>query len=236
MDLNEINELAMDTFSNYQGDEDYTGYGDDFLNFGGEKSKASSFANEIASNNIFTVSFVNSTGAAQLVTLFPSYRTKLNPVGANVIKDGLVAGIPGAALNATGSPFPIADLLEFIFLNPTNIAGFKVKSDKPDQLSVKMTIQGVSPYRKLGDREINLENYSSEAYQNDKLLTIPESFQADNQTDVTILISEGARTTITFYIGATLNVAHSLSKKSARAGNHPVVQNAKALQGVRGGM
>jgi hypothetical protein len=232
-DLQTINNLADDAFTNLEGDEDYIGYGDDFLNFGGEKSKASSFANEIKSNNAFTVSIVNLTGIAQNLILFPSYRTRLNPAGLVIAKDGIITGVVGADLTGSGSPSPINDFLEFVYLNPTNIAGFKVSSNVPDQLAVKMTIQSVSPYRKLGDNDINLADYSSETYNNDKLLTIPESFQVDNQTDVSITIPVGARTVFTFYIGATLNNAHALTSKAKRASRHPMVQASKAMMGAR---
>jgi hypothetical protein len=235
MNFQDINELANDTLP-YEGD-DYTGYGDDFLNFGGGGKAAMSFANEIASKNTFSIVVINNTGLAQNVYLFASYATKLTAVanGTLLLKDGVITGLPGATLNASGTPKTIANFLAFLDINPTNIVGFKVSSNVADMVAAKMTIENQCPYKNLENHFIDFASYTSEINNNDKMVTINEPFQVDSQTDVYLNITDQSRTTFTFYIGASLNTAHALKAKSGRAGRSPMVQNVKALTGVSKG-
>jgi hypothetical protein len=235
MNFKDIDELANEALP-YEGEE-YTGYGDDFLNFGGAGKSAMSFANEIASKNTFSIVVINTTGAAQKLFLFASYATKLTAAanGTLLLKDGVITGLPGNTLNASGTPKDIANFLAFIDINPTNIVGFKVSSNVADMVAAKMTIESQCPYKNLENHFIDFASFTSEINNNDKMVTINESFQVDSQTDVFLNITDQSRTTFTFYIGASLNTAHALKSKTGRAGRSPIVQNVKAMTGISKG-
>lgn len=216
----QIEDAALQALSNYEGDQasEYTGYGDDLLDFGG---KSLDFASEVGTNRVFSITISNTTGADQTVILCPSYI----PSGANVATDGAII----ANLVGTGAPKTIRNFLGFIALNPTSVVALKIVSTVDQQLAQTINILRKSPFRDLEAELINLASFSSEYAQNSKMLTVRRAFQLDNQTEVNVIVPSTAVTTFTFYCGAVLNTSSALSSKSKRAGKNIKVATARNM-------
>lgn len=226
MYLEDINAIAGETFSNYEGDggDQYTGFGDDFMDFGGN---AVSFANEMATDRIFSITLTNATAAAQTVFLNNDYSRANDSAG--VVRDGVVLSANGADLTASGSPKTIANLLGYLAKNPTNVLALKITSNNTAQLAQTLEIMRQSPFRNLENELIILSSYTAETSTNDKMVTVRRPFQLDNQTTLSFQIPANTISTITFYFGATLNTAKALNSKSGRAGKHPQVSQMRAI-------
>lgn len=236
MNLQRINELAEDSgLSSYEGenyegennyeDDNYDGYDDDQLDFGGQ---AVDFATEIATDRVFTCSFVNASGATRKVLLSPSYRPSLaagNILGAPM-KEGTIVDNAGALLTGAGSPYSIDDFVAFFTKNATRVLAIKIQSTNEDQMAQQIVITPKSPFRALESQTVLLSSYTSEYATNNKMVTVRRPFQLDDQNEVSLDIPVGT-TTVSFYCGALINNALTLSKKAARAGKHPRVRNAR---------
>jgi len=224
--LDHINELAGDAgMTSYDGDyqETYTGLGDDFVDFGG---KALDFASEIASDRIFSIT-VNNAGAYGgpiTVLLTPSY---IPSIAGNVVRDGGLSG--AASVVCSGAPKTIAEFIAFIGRNPTAVVAMKVRSTHAEQLAQTINITRKSPFATLGSEQINLESFTTEIANNDKMVTVRRPFQIDDQTEVSVVVPQGATTTFTFYCGAVLNTAKALHSKSNRAGKNVKVASSRAM-------
>jgi hypothetical protein len=242
LSLARISGLADNDLSNYDGDDagrhgfdddaigyddEYTGFGDDHLDFGG---KTIDFANEVSVDRVFTIIIVNGTAATVNVLLCPSYTPS---VSANVINDGAFI----VNMTATGAPKTIANLISFIGRNPIKVLAIKVSSTVAQQLAEVINIVPKSPFKTLETNQITLGSFTSEANQNDKMVTVNltnANYQFDDQTEWNVNVPVGT-STFTFYFGATLNSARALNQKSQRAHKSSRVQNTRALLGGRGG-
>lgn len=224
MNLQKINQLSREAgYTNYEGDEGnmYTGYQDDFIDFGG---KDLDFASEIATDRVFTYTITNATAGTLTALLCPSYSPN-TPAGTYPIVEGVMV----ANFSASGSPKTITNFLAFINVNPTSIIAMKIVSNVSAQLAAVMNIVRKSPFRDLETEQIVLGSYTSEINNNDKMVTVRRPFQMDNQTEISLPIPAGATTSITFYCGAVLNTARALNNKSNRAGRSTAVANTRAL-------
>jgi hypothetical protein len=217
MNLQRVNDAGRQLgYSNYAGDRQgarYSGFGDEFVDLG---SKAVDFSQEMATGRIFAITITNGSGVQQKVFLTPSY----NPTDATrVVRDGAIPTAGNiATLTGAGSPTTIAEWLAFISKNPSRVVAFQIASSTSAQLGVIMNIVPKSPYNTLENRLIPLGAFRNEYAFNDKIVTIKQGFQVDDQTEVSVDVPAGATTTFTFYMGAILNTAKALNDKALIAG------------------
>lgn len=212
MDLQRINQMVDNGMSSFQGsginssDGYYTGFADDFVDFGGQ---GLDFARSVAANRQFIITISNQTGADKTIVLFEAYYAAAYATGTLLAADGTIA----TSLTGTGSPSTIAEMHAWVMANPTHVPVLRVSSTLSSQLQQTLYIRRKSPFKTLQDDFIAIGAYVSEANNNDKLVTVQRPFQLDNQTQVSIIIPSTAVTTFTFYCGAVLNTAAALNGK-----------------------
>jgi len=216
--IEELERRARSNFSSYEGTEPefyeaYTGAGDPFLDFGGAPL---SFEEEIKSGKHFSIEITNSHPTDTL-SCFLFGGDLYAPGQAGTIRTGQFASIDGATgLSCSGDPYPVERLLKWVNRNPTRIAGLKIQSTTPSQMEKTFVIEKWSPFRQLPNQFIRISNFKDESDFNDKVATIREPFQVDDQTLVRLAIPVGT-TNITFYFGASMNVASALNQKATVA-------------------
>lgn len=150
-----------------------------------------------------------------------------------VITDGLIYGTAGAGITVTGVNGKIQDHLHFVKKNATRIPEIVFASvvNSTGALDTSfyskiMTIRPVSPWRKFGDTNIDLnEFFKVEQYQAGKITVDTHKFdlQFDDQSLVFFQIDNDRRLTITIKIGGMTNTAGKLYQKAKKA-NKNIVQ------------
>lgn len=120
-------------------------------------------------------------------------------------------------LLVTGEPTNYSNFRRYFERNPTRVLGFKVASNVASQMEEIVDFRFSSPFRTQQSRTIYLSNYQNENTFQDKQVTVPESFQLDSLTRTIWTIVGNSSMTITFYCGASLNVAKGLDKKYMKA-------------------
>lgn len=144
-----------------------------------------------------------------------------------VIADGVIYGTSDAGITVTGINGKVIDHLHFIKKNATRIPEMVIASVKASTGAIDttfygkiMTIRQVSPYRRFGDTNIDLQDFFKvEQYQSGKITvdTTKYHMQADEQTLVFVQIDDDTKLTVTFKIGGIHNSAQSLYKKAQKA-------------------
>lgn len=206
---------ASQNLSSFEGSDNYDGYGDDHLDFGGTNV---SFKDRVSSDRIFTMNVENNHSADTDVVLWPGYTSEGRAAGAVVVTDGLTEIAAGKGIIGSGSPKKIANIQAFVEKNPSLVKGFKVRAKtSADQLEQQMLIRELSPFRDLESRTIPLSAYQDENTQQEKVVTVPEEVYITNQTEVSIKILTLEKVTFTWFFGAVLNDAVALQKKHRKA-------------------
>lgn len=218
----ELENYAENYFSSFEGEENsfYTGEDDDLLDFGGPNR---SFATEADAQRIFVVNITSTFNTVKNVRLFPGYTWKPGDVGVidgnAIINDGVFLTDGGMQLSASGSPKTIKEFLSFIMKNPTNLAGFRVKSSDTNQVQQQLIYRELSPFKDLQSRTIDLGSYTDENTQRDGIVTVPTPntiLSSDMTLDIPIM--GNSTVTITFFCGAVLSPSVALKNKREKAG------------------
>lgn len=229
LNLPAINRLASNGhLTNYEGDmrnNDYTGYGDHLVDFGGAKLD---FGTELGSNRIFAITIVNASASSATVLLNPSYSPQTGARVATAAEGQMIATDGTGTVSGSGSPSTITNFLAFVKANPTRVLGIKISSTNDAQLAVTMTISRKSPFRNLESELIPLSLYTSEYANNSKMITVRREFQLDDQTEVAVPVPAGTTTTFILVCGAVLNTSAALNTKAQLASTNPQVQSVKA--------
>lgn len=144
-----------------------------------------------------------------------------------VITDGLIYGTSGTGITVTGVNGKIQDHLHFCKKNATRIPEIVFSSVVNSTGAIDttfygkiLTIRQVSPYRKFGDTNIDLNEYFKvEQYQSGKIAvdTHKYNLQFDDQTLVFVEIDNDRKLTVTFKIGGISNAANAIYKKASKA-------------------
>lgn len=226
---------GFDDGDGFEGDE-YTGQGDDIVDFSGESGCKCSFGTEMAKARPFIFTVINSNSTAKRIAICPSMFAE---DATKVVKEGVInwGGTNNGLLAATGSTESIDFFLAWVLANPTKIPLIKIKTTDTAMFDGSIVLERVSPYGKLGDKKIELGPHVSEKAFNDKILTVPlgDDFQFDNQTRCFVTIPAGTeevptRVTFTLFTGANINLPKSLNKKAKRAGrSHKVIMQKAAI-------
>ncbi|HPI31236.1 MAG TPA: hypothetical protein PLB59_09735 [Bacteroidales bacterium] len=149
-----------------------------------------------------------------------------------VITDGLIYGTTGAGITVTGVNGKIQDHLHFCKKNATRVPEIVFSSVVNSTGAIDttfyskiMTIRQVSPYRKFGDTNIDLnEFFKVEQYQSGKITvdTHKYNLQMDDQTLVYVEIDNDRKLTVTMKIGGISNAANTIFKKAKKANQNVV--------------
>jgi hypothetical protein len=161
-----------------------------------------------------------------------------------VIADGLIYGTAGAGITVTGVNGKIMDHLHFTKKNATRIPEIVFSSVNNTTGAVDttfyskiMTIRQVSPYRRFGDTNIDLnEFFRVEQYQSGKITidTHKYGMQADDQTLIFVQVDNNIRLTVTLKIGGISNASQAIYKKASKAKRNIVQGTAGSVPvGVR---
>lgn len=214
-----LEEFAEENFSGFEGDYDaYTGEGDDFLDFNGH---ANSFANEVSTQRVYTMVIANTTANVVTVDLFPGYKeTDITPVVDGVLSkiDSSYAKTELAGVTVSGSPAPIEDFKQFLRLVPSTLNILRVSSTNAQQTQQTLTIEELSPFKKLGTREVYLGSYASENTFKDNMVTVPlPDVIVGPETKISLPILGESTVTLTLFFGATLSTSAGLRNKKKKA-------------------
>lgn len=149
-----------------------------------------------------------------------------------VITDGLIYGTTGAGITVSGVNGKIQDHLHFCRKNATRIPEIVFSSVVNSTGAIDttfyskiMTLRKVSPYRKFGDTNIDLnEFFRVEQYQSGKITvdTHKYNLQMDDQTLVYVEIDNDRKLTVTMKIGGISNAANTIYKKASKANKNIV--------------
>lgn len=212
--------------------------GNDLISFDGQNGLVhrgatilDKFANEVGNGTQFTMTIKNANATDEEIILCPGYKYMpkggaviatvpaliLYPVANGVVYDGTFRSVAGNNLTGIGNPKPIKEFLDYVAENPTRCLGFKIASTDSTQIETMMNIQHLSPFKNLEDRNIVLASYQDEDTYRDKIVTVHENFQFDNQTVFKGIVKANSTLTITFYLGAILNTAKTLDVKAKRS-------------------
>lgn len=224
-----IENEALRNFSNYSYednfDDDYDGFGDDFVqfdddNFDGFAGLVHSFANEIRSQRafIFTINNTNATGEKYYFTVgYEVLFSLLSNAGNGIMFEGPFLSVAGNPLTCSGQTNSYTNFWMFSLLNPTRVVALKILSTELANHEQAFEVERLSPYKKIGTRHIFASVYKNEFVQNQTITTIKEGFDFNNQTKVTGWIAPNSSITYTFIMGSVLNTAAALSRKRVRA-------------------
>lgn len=202
-------ESEANDLSNYGGG--YTGYGDEFLEYSGN---AGSFADAIHKGKVYNITLKNSSNNDLVALLCPGLVADLQ----GLIADGPFADAAGGAgLSAKGNPRPLIYFNNFIRQFPTLVAGFKIATTNIAQFEQDMTIFKESPFKQHESKIINVSIYASEANPNTALITVPEPFFMDCQTQIQYPVLANTTVSLGLIFGASLNIAKALKAKAGAA-------------------
>lgn len=222
--LNNLEQEALQDLENYEGSQEYsriyTGMRDDFVSFDGAEK---SFANELGTGRTFDITVKELTGAAGEFYLFPSFK-EYNADGT--LKSGVVAEgdfwaigvtVGDKNFNGLGTPSKIHELMRFLNQNPARLVGFKMTADSAATIAgMRVLVEPQSPFKNLEDRTINPGLYQNEKTENDKIVTITEGFDTNDQNRIKINMPANGEVTFNLIFGAILNPAAALKSKHNR--------------------
>lgn len=236
MNIEQLEQEAAARLSSFEGEyegyEGYDGYNDPFVDFAGIED---TFASEISSGRLFTMTIVNANASTRYAYLCPGYgydpnninlgvdfaSTSRKPLPVGVVNDGAFLDANGdSGLTGSGSPKTIQQFLRFIQYNPLRVLGFKIQSTVTTQIQQVMTVQAQSPFRTLESQNITLGSYQDENTYQNNIVTVPEVLDFNDQNQILLPIVGSSTLTITLFGGAILNTASALNKKAAKAGKN----------------
>lgn len=228
----------------YEGEnENYDGFGDDLVAFDEYEDSfnglAQSFALELKSSKAFIMTIDNTQGmvppnsppgtlpvqSPATFYLNRGYKAIMEAQtnqGKGILFEGSCESIEGVPLKVTGRPSSYSELLVWSSLNPTRVLGFKVASADPNNLETVVEIEPLSPFKKLGSRNIYIGAHRDEHTFKDNVVTVKEGFDFNSQVSIKGGITPNSSITYTFVFGAVLNTAVALKKKRAKAKRNAV--------------
>lgn len=232
---------SFDGMENFGGEFLYTGEGDDFLDFDGE---VENFSGEFNIEKQFVFSVANTATVTRTAVLWAGYLKGNSTLAPGQIVDGTfndTAGNAGLTGAATVSGQTIAEFFAYLEFNPTRIVGIKISSTSQTQIENAFTLQRLNPFRTEKSKILRPAQYQDQQVFQEKIIQFKADFQLDDQMKLTYPFVASSTTTLTWYCGASLNLAKGLAKKARKAhrnikrvGNRAVARkNVKRLSGKR---
>ena len=235
---------------NYEGSNDYDGDNyDDFISnadtssasdhYDGYNGLIKSYIDEIKTGRMYIFTVTNlgktvsgtTTWQACSFNLHSGYKVLFGATGQafEVLAFGQLTNtattVEGNTIKTEtiGADGYYTELVYFSLYNPMRVVGFKIKTNDSDNLEGKVTIEPISPFRKLEQRFIYLSAHQNEQDFKDNVVTVKEGFDFNNQTKVSMSLTGGSssapsKMTITLVFGAVLNTAVALNRKMSQTG------------------
>lgn len=207
-------------FSNFESFENYTGQGDDLIEFVGQVVNFSSvFEPHNNDSRTFTINVtVGTTFAKSGIQIFGNlWAGAEDPNYSNIAADSLDTG-----LSVSTSPKSIKKLYSWLQSNPTILQGFQIVCNNPAVISSIITCHETSPFRDLATDNLNLSAFINPYMFNDKMVLVQGVNKVISEQVYWLLPcsapAEGSYTiTINLYFGAALNLSKALENKMRRA-------------------
>lgn len=201
--------LQRATAANAEG-ANYTGAGDNTLDFG----KAKSFIAEEQTGKRANLTIDNTTGSDDV-------NLQLNEILAaiedtHVIKDGEV--VTGCKISCT--PCKASVLAKYLQRFQTRLRAVKFAASDSSQLDEPLRSYRIDPFTKnpVEDEKIP-SNYQSQDTNNPNMVDVDDlsGFQTSELQTITYKVQAGKKVTLSLFFGATLDIAGALSKKAEDA-------------------
>ena len=207
-------------FSSFESFENYTGQGDDMIEFVGQVVNfASVFDPHNNDSRTFTINVtVASTFTKSGIQLFGDLWTGAEDSNySDLAADSLDTG-----LSVSCSPKSIKRLYSWLQACPTILQGFQIVCSNPAVISSIISTHETSPFRDLATEPINLSAFINPYMFNDKMVLVQGLNKVISNQSYWLLPctapAEGSYTiTINLYFGAALNTSIALQKKMQRA-------------------
>lgn len=206
-------------FSNFESFENYTGQGDDLIEFVGQVVNFSSvFEPHNSDSRTFTINVtVGTTFAKSGIQLFGDLWSGAEDSNySDLAADSLDTG-----LSVSCSPKSIKKLYSWLQANPTILQGFQIVCSNPAVISSIISTHETSPFRDLATEPINLSAYINPYMFNDKMVLVQGLNKVISNQSYWLLpcaAGDAAYTiTINLYFGAALNLSKALENKMRRA-------------------
>lgn len=214
MEPNEIMALT-EQLSSANGMAYALGEGDDLLNFSGRGGV--NLATQ--GTNQFSVTIANAAVATRTARLFcpisQEYPTQYpGLVATGAFNDtGGNAGLTGSS----GTSYSIETWLYYVSKNPSRLTHIRLRSTVNGQLDNALIVDEINPYKDITNLLIYPQNEIGQDTFNQNLVIFKVDTQLDYLSDLQLAIAASSTATITFFMGAEINLARSLDKKVARA-------------------
>ena len=206
-------------FSNFESFENYTGQGDDLIEFVGQVVNFSSvFEPHNNDARTFTINVTIGTNFAKSgIQLFGDLWSGAEDSNySNLAADSLDTG-----LSVSCSPKTIKKLYSWLQANPTILQGFQIVCSNPAVISSIISTHETSPFRDLATEPINLSAFINPYMFNDKMVLVQGLNKVISNQSYWLLpctAGDAAYTiTINLYFGAALNLSKALENKMKRA-------------------
>ena len=207
------------TFSKFESFENYTGQGDDLIEFVGQVVNFSSvFEPHNNDSRTFTINVtVGTTFAKSGIQLFGDLWSGAEDSNySDLAADSLDTG-----LSVSCSPKSIKKLYSWLQANPTILQGFQIVCSNPAVISSIISTHETSPFRDLATEPINLSAFINPYMFNDKMVLVQGLNKVISNQSYWLLpcaAGDAAYTiTINLYFGAALNLSKALENKMRRA-------------------
>ena len=206
-------------FSNFESFENYTGQGDDLIEFvGSVVNFASVFDPHNSDSRTFTINVtVGTTFDKAGIQLFGDlFVGAENSDYADIAADSLATG-----LSVSCSPKSIKRLYTWLQCNPTVLQGFQIVCSNPAVISSIISTHEVSPFRDLATEPLNLSAFINPYMFNDRMVLVQNLNKVISNQSYWLIpaaaAAEAYTITINLYFGAALNLSKALENKMRRA-------------------
>jgi hypothetical protein len=221
----------------YDGDgefSDYDGDGDTMLDFDGKVKSFVSELNNTKQSRIVAIAITNNNATDEVVNITGGLKLKAEAGGIPnglLFVDGNNTAESGSTVVVGTSPQPFEIFRRNVEITPLRVVGVRLSSTNMLQLEEAIDFEINSPYVKnLKSWQIRPSDFVNEMTYRDSIVTIPEAFQLDAKTRMTVKVLANSTLKIVLYVGAELSIHKALHKKAAKAyGN---MSGRRALQHV----
>lgn len=234
----QIMAMAQQNFSNFSGFvSDYTGLGDEFIDFAGSKTQSFSSLEE----RKFKITVTAAAGQTGKIYLTPGLLYAPNQVAytqdadtkvitasypAGYVRDGSFKDTTGAyTFSAVGSPNYIEWFYAYIDRNPMTMHLMRIRSTDATQLDQQIIIEQMNPFYNDRDQVIDPSAFKDENVYQDKIATVPmQNVTIGSDVRISTTIVAGTTTVFSFFLGNALHVRKALEKKQGKAASTMAVK------------
>lgn len=211
----------------------YTGAGDNLLDFG----SASSFLDENKTGKKHQVKIQN-TGTEDIrLALFPAFFTDPALIKTGIAVDAILAdGEITVSANkkavVSGAPRPVVNLLGYLKNNPTRIQSIHLKVDAASQLDESFLLRSESPFASAREVQRYPSDYQKSSDSNQNVIVIDDisDWVLSDSNALIYTVRAGRTVNISFTFGTSLDASKGLEKKATEAAINVAVMYTHSAQ------